>query len=259
MSLISFSAYRLVDSQFSWAAGLEDMGYEGWEIVSEGKQKITPETLPEIRSIISSSNLRITVHGPFSDLNLASLNDPIWNETIRQIRQCVELSADFTDTVVVHPGILSPLGSQMKDKAWERNVEALRLLCDHAKEYGVRLCLENMPNMEKLLCRTPDELFGMVETIGSDSLGTTFDVGHSNTTKNTVAFLKEARRISHIHLHDNKGASDQHLAVGDGTVDWQKVFKGLKDYNGVLVVEGRTLEEGRRSLEFIKKEKAKGR
>lgn len=253
MSKLSFSAYRLVNSQFSWASGLEDMGFDGWEIVSEGKQKITPETLPEIKSIIGSTNLKISVHGPFSDLNLASLNDPTWNETIRQIRQCVELSADFTEIVVVHPGALLPLESQLKDKAWERNVEALRLLADHAKDYGVRLCLENMPNMEKLLCRTPDELFGMVETVGCDSLGTTFDVGHSNTMKNTASFLKEIRRIDHIHIHDNKGASDEHLAVGDGTADWPKVFAGLKDYEGTLVVEGRSLEEGRRSLEFIKK------
>ena len=257
MSVISFSAYRLVNSQFSWASGLEDMGYDGWEIVSEGKQKITPETLPEIRDIISTANLRITVHGPFSDLNLAALNDPTWNETVRQIKQCVELSADFTDTVVVHPGALSPLDSQMKDQAWDRNIEALRVLAAHAEEHGVRLCLENMPNMEKLLCRTPDELFGMVETIGSDSLGTTLDIGHANTTKNIPAFLKHAERINHVHVHDNKGTADEHLAVGDGTADWSKVFKGLKDYNGALVVEGRTLEEGRRSLEFVKKQKAK--
>jgi len=253
VSTLSFSAYRLVNSQFSWASGLEDMGFDGWEIVSEGKQKITPETLPEIKNIIGSTNLKISVHGPFTDLNLASLNDLVWNETIKQIKQCVELSADFTEIVVVHPGALSPLESQMKDKAWERNVEALRLLTDHAKEYGVRLCLENMPNMEKLLCRTPDELFGMVETVGSDSLGTTFDVGHSNTTKNTASFLKEIRRINHMHLHDNKGATDEHLAIGDGTVDWPKVFGGLKNYSGTLVVEGRSLEEGKRSLEFIKK------
>ena len=257
MSGLSFSAYRLVDSQFSWASGLEDMGYEGWEIVSEGKQKITPETLPEIKNIINSSNLKITVHGPFSQLDLSSLHEPLWNETIRQIRQCVELSADFTDTVVVHPGILSPLGREMKDKAWERNVEALKILARHAEEHRVKLCLENMPDMEKLLCRTPDELFGMVETVGSDSLGATLDVGHANTTKNIPAFVKEVRRIDHIHIHDNKGTSDEHLAVGEGTVDWTRVFKGLKEYKGALVVEGRTLEEGRRSLGFVKKQKAK--
>ena len=104
MSTVSFSAYRMVNYPFSWALGLEEMGFEGWEIVSEGRQKITPESLPEIRDIISTMNLKITVHGPFSDLNPASLIDPIWEETIRQIKQCVELSSDFSECSCRAPG-----------------------------------------------------------------------------------------------------------------------------------------------------------
>lgn len=246
----------MVNYPFSWAQGLEDAGFEGWEIVSEGRQKITAESLPEIRDIVGTMNVKITVHGPFSDLNPASLIDPIWEETIRQISQCVELSSEFTDTVVVHPGSLSPLGSQLPDRCWEKNVEALRRLCDHAQDFGVRLCLENMPNMEKLLCRTPEELFGMVEAADRENLGTTFDAGHANTMKNIPGFLKQKARISHVHIHDNQGVTDQHLALGDGTVDWGLVLRGLKDFEGVMVVEGRNPEEGKRSLKYLKDRKA---
>jgi sugar phosphate isomerase/epimerase len=116
-----------------------------------------------------------------------------------------------------------------------------------------------MPNMEKLLCRTPDELFGMAESVGTDSLGTTFDAGHANTTKNIADYLKEKARISHVHIHDNKGVHDQHLAIGEGTVDWDLVLGGLEDVNGVMVVEGRNVEEGKRSLRFLKERNAKSR
>ncbi|HMK45174.1 MAG TPA: sugar phosphate isomerase/epimerase family protein [Methanocella sp.] len=253
MSRINFSAYKLVNYPFSWAAGLGDLGFDGWEIVSEGKQKITAETLPEIRDIVNSTKLHVTVHGPFSDLNLASLNDPIWNETIRQIQECVELSAELTDIVVVHPGALSPLGNQMPDKAWDRNVEGLRILCDHSKDYGVKLCLENMPNMEKLFCRTPDELLGMVESVDRENMGITFDAGHANTTKNTGRFTREWKRISHAHIHDNNGVRDEHLEIGKGTVDWDGFLKEMRSYEGTMVIEGRSIEEGGRSLEYIKK------
>lgn len=253
MSVISFSAYRLVNYPYSWALGLKDLGFDGWEIVSEGRQKITAETLPEVRDVIGSAGLKITVHGPFSDLNLASLNDPIWNETIRQINQCVELSSDFSDIVVVHPGALSPLGSQLPDKAWDRNVEGLRILCDHARDYGVRICLENMPNMEKLLCRTPDELFGMADAVGRENMGTTFDAGHANTTKNIPAYLKHKARITHVHIHDNQGSADQHLEIGKGTIDWEYLLRELKGFEGVMVIEGRSIEEGKGSLEYVKK------
>ena len=250
---ISFSAYKLVNYPFSWAASLKDLGFDGWEIVSEGKQKITAETLPGIRDILSTVDLYVTVHGPFSDLNLASLNDPIWNETIRQIRQCVELSAELTDIVVVHPGALAPPGNQMPDKAWDRNVEGLRVLCDHAKDYGVRLCLENMPDMEKLFCRTPDELFGMVDSVDRENIGATFDAGHANTTKNSGRFTREWKRISHVHIHDNNGVKDEHLEIGMGTVDWARFMEEMRGYEGTMVIEGRSVEEGRRSLEYIKK------
>jgi len=246
---LSFSAYKLVTRPFDWANGLEDMGFNGWEIVSEGQQKLTPETLPEIRDIINSMGLEITVHGPFSDLNLASVNDAIWNETIKQIKQCVELSADFSNRVVVHPGSLSPLGSQMPDQAWARNLDALKDLRKHAEDHGVTLCLENMPNMEKLLCRTPSEVFGMAE---SAVTGMTFDVGHANTMKNIPEFLMEKNRFTHVHIHDNHGVRDEHLELGKGKVGWSKVLSELRDFNGMMVIEARSIEEGRRSLEYVR-------
>jgi sugar phosphate isomerase/epimerase len=246
---LGFSAYKLVTSPINWAYGLEDMGFDGWEIVSEGKQKLTKESVPEFKDIISTMGLEITVHGPFSDLNPASLNEAIWNETVMQIKQCVELSADFSRIVVVHPGILSPLGSQMPDRAWARNVDALRELCMHAEEYGVTLCLENMPNMEKLLCRTPHETLGMAESAGA---GITFDVGHANTMKNTADFLKEKAKFTHVHIHDNHGKKDEHLEPGKGTVDWGLVLPELNDFKGMAVIEARSLEEGMRGLEYVR-------
>jgi len=249
---LSFSAYKLVTRPFDWAYGLEDMGFNGWEIVSEGQQKLTKESLPEIRDIVNSMGLEITVHGPFSDLNPASVNDAIWNETVRQIKQCVELSADFSRRVVVHPGSLSPLGSQMTDQAWARNLDALKELCRYAEDYGVTLCLENMPNMEKLLGRTPSEIFGMVESVDNQKMGMTFDVGHANTMKNIPDFLVEKARFSHVHIHDNHGARDEHLELGKGNVEWNKVLSELKDFDGMVVIEARSIEEGRRSLEYVR-------
>jgi len=107
-----------------------------------------------------------------------------------------------------------------------------------------------MPDIEKLLCRTPHELFGMAESSGS---GVAFDVGHSNTMRNTAEFLKEKAHFTHVHIHDNRGKKDEHLELGKGTVDWGRVLPELRDFRGMAVVEARSLEEGRRSLEFIRK------
>ena len=47
--MFSFSSSKLVDRPFDWAYQLEDLGYSGWEIVNEGRQKLTRENLAEAK------------------------------------------------------------------------------------------------------------------------------------------------------------------------------------------------------------------
>jgi sugar phosphate isomerase/epimerase len=41
--------------------------------------------------------------------------------------------------------------------------------------------------------------------------------------------------------------------VGNGTVPWKKVAAAFKDYKGRIVTESRSLEEGQRSVNRLKK------
>src|SRR5665811_814718 len=87
---VSFSSLALVNNPFEWAYDLEDLGFTGWEVVSEGKQQLNDSTLSEIKNIIETTHLVLTLHLPFSDLNLGSLNHPIWKESVRQMTKCIE-------------------------------------------------------------------------------------------------------------------------------------------------------------------------
>jgi sugar phosphate isomerase/epimerase len=43
--------------------------------------------------------------------------------------------------------------------------------------------------------------------------------------------------------------SDEHLALGDGTINWLVVGKTIAaQYDGVIVIEGRSIEEAKKSL-----------
>jgi sugar phosphate isomerase/epimerase len=250
--MISFSSSALVDRPFDWAYQLEDLGYTGWEIVNEGRQRLTDETLPDALEIAETTDLVITIHLPYSDLNLASMNRPIWEETLRQMKKCLSLASDFSRLAVAHPGHLSPLGSQMPDKAWEQNILGLQEICDHAAELDMMVAVENMVNIEALFGRTPEELVGIIENVGRDNLGFVFDVGHANTNGNVDQFLKLKDLMVHAHLHDNMGRRDEHLPLGKGTVDWQIVIDRLNGYGGRFVTESRSLEEGEQSLKILK-------
>jgi sugar phosphate isomerase/epimerase len=57
----------------------------------------------------------------------------------------------------------------------------------------------------------------------------------------------------HVHLHDNKGKSDEHLQVGKGSINWKEVMPKFRGYKGRFVIEARTIGEGTASLEYLRK------
>lgn len=251
--MFSFSSSALVDRPFDWAYQLEDLGYSGWEIVNEGKQKLTRDNIAEAKEIAETTDLVITIHLPYSDLNLASMNQPIWDETVRQMKACLGLASDFSRLAVVHPGHLSPLGMQMPDAAWSQNILGIQQVCDHAADLGMTIAVENMVNMPALFGRRPEEIMGILETVNRDNVGFILDVGHANTNGNVEKFLELKDLVIHAHIHDNHGQKDEHLPVGNGTVPWSKVAKAFEGYQGRMVTESRSLEEGQRSLKRLKK------
>ena len=253
MIKLYFSSSAKVWDDISWVYGIEDAAYSGREILGDGNYNLDdPACFKRIEEVIASTKLGITVHAPFGDLNLATLNDPIWHESIRQVCTCIEHASKITDRVTIHPGYLSPVGKLMPQKAWELQKEALRQIGKYAADRGVLACLENMIGVKEFLCRLPDELIGMTE--GIEGIGMTFDFGHANTMGMVNDFLPRVSKASHIHIHDNNGLSDQHLALGDGTIDWAKVGNAIaRDYSGVVVVEGRSIEEAKKSLPVFRR------
>ncbi|MCZ7355931.1 MAG: sugar phosphate isomerase/epimerase [Candidatus Methanoperedens sp.] len=248
---LSFSSLALVNDPFDWAYDLEELGFTGWEVVSEGKQQLNDETLSKIRNIVETTDLVLTLHLPFSDLNLASLNHPIWKETTRQMCKCLERASDFIELAVVHPGHLSPLGMQLPEMAWRQNIEGLRSVCDFAGDYGISIGVENMVNMQHIFGKQPGEILGMIESLERENAGLTLDMGHAHTNGMVSEFLKDLGRVIHVHLHDNKGRRDDHLELGKGNIKWDEVMGKFDGYKGRFVIEARTVEEGTASLKYL--------
>ncbi len=248
-----FASSSKVWENAEWAIGIEDCGYLGWEISAEGNYRLdVPENFARIRDVVESTSLGITVHAPYTDLNLASLNYPIYRESIRQTCLCVESAAELTDRVTVHPGYVSPAGRLVPEKVWELQKEALQEIGRFSEDCGVLTCLENMINIDAFLCQKPEEVFGITE--GLTGIGVTFDVGHANTAGAIDGFLERISEVDHMHLHDNHGSHDEHLALGDGVIEWERIGKAVMDgYNGICVVEGRNLEEAARSLKVFRR------
>lgn len=247
-----FSSSSKVWDDIGWVYGIPETGYEGWEIVADGSYRLdNPENVARIADVIGSLPLGISVHAPYADLNLATLNYPIWRESVRQVCTCIRHASEWTDRVTIHPGYLSPVGKIMPERAWQQQKEALAEIGSVASDHSVLACLENMIGIREFLCRMPEELAGMVE--GIEGIGITIDIGHANTVGMVREFLPYLSAASHLHVHDNHGVHDEHLPLGAGTIDWDMVGRSIaRDYSGIVVVEGRSLEEGKASLPTVR-------
>ncbi|KKH99332.1 xylose isomerase [Methanosarcina sp. 1.H.T.1A.1] len=251
---ISFSSRAVVEDPFKWAYTLEDHGYTGWEIVQEGSQCLNSKTFQNLKNIYDTTSLELTLHLPFSDMNLAGLNDSIRAEVLRQMKNYLALASNYVNLAVVHPGYLSPYGVQVPQQAYMTNLASIRELCDFAADFGILVAVENMPDFPKIFGKYPDEMQEMFDAVGSHNVGFTFDVGHANTVGLVDEFLDQlGERISHVHIHDNMGKKDEHLPLGEGTVNWKQVMEKLSNYKGIFVTEMASVEEGIKSLEFLRK------
>ncbi len=123
-------------------------------------------------------------------------------------------------------------------RLWETNASSLAELGDFASDLGVKIALETgLSSMT-----TPAETMRMVQMANSDNVGVCVDTGHINVggkIKPSDAIREAGQLVWALHLQDNKGDGDFHLAPGKGSIDWVAVAKALEDvyYSGKLTLE----------------------
>lgn len=119
---------------------------------------------------------------------------------------------------------------------------AYRLL---AAKYDLYICNAHLPFDE---CNdlwsdasVGDEYVDFIfQNINSSKLGFCFDSGHNNFfTPDIDVLSKYKQHIFALHLDDNVGDADIHMLPFDGTTNWDRMIKTLKEikYNGVLSLE----------------------
>ena len=157
--------------------------------------------------------LDIRIHSPTVDINIASLNKGIRKESIRQIINCAHIAEDLNaSAITVHPGIIGRNEPHLREQAMLYSIESIGEIIDNS---NVTISVENMPVRGKFLGNTVEE----IERIQEETrCYLTIDTGHGNTCGNLEEMLN-LKKISYCHLNDNDGKKDQHIALGDGTMD----------------------------------------
>jgi sugar phosphate isomerase/epimerase len=128
--------------------------------------------------------------------------------------------------LVVHlgvPDVLKPAANDNRRDAARRSIEAL---CTMADKVGVRIALEVIPNS----LSTAESLVAFIEQdLDGAKVGICMDVGHAHLMGDLHDAIETcAEHVATTHLHDNRKQADDHLAPGEGTIDWPAALLSLQ-------------------------------
>lgn len=193
-----------------------------------------------IKDIVKSFNFKYSVHAPYIDINLASVNPTLRKASEKTILKSIAFAADIDAKMVVsHVGRLSrDYPKQMITQSLKNVIPCLRKLTNASKNYGIIFTIENdHRSNDQILAGYPEQLMFLIQEAGCKF---TLDVGHANTLTKIETFIdKLAEHIVNLHLHDNDGKQDTHLSLGKGNINFLAVLASLRKagYNGPLIVE----------------------
>lgn len=198
-------------------------------------------------------NIKLSLHSPMSDVNIASHVDKIRETSVEAIIDSFKFANEVdADRVVVHPGSIPIMALKYPEKILDYNTESLKRLQSSAEDYGVMMCVENMPLFERMLFTNVDALFDFIDTEIHSAI--TMDVGHAHNNGFTPEEMLRSDAIHHIHLSDNDGSFDMHDSLGSHNIDFPRIFDILKDkkYDDICVIEVNTKADVLKSIDYLK-------
>ncbi|WP_087000989.1 sugar phosphate isomerase/epimerase family protein [Rhizobium sullae] len=226
-----------------------EIGVYAEEIISGGR--IIEDRMLRLADIVRRYTFKkLSLHGQILSNFMDREHLHLQKKVVRAMLElCDRLGAGI---LVHHSGAGQLAGGENGADLDRMEREALAEMGDVAKDYGVRIALENIFTTESGQYRqTPSEVAATVKAIGSDNVVALIDFSHAyiESTYRNLDFLEELRAMApvtgHLHVHDSfglpysmtrfyhpaeataLGIGDLHLPIGWGDIPWEDIFSTL--------------------------------
>lgn len=162
--------------------------------------------------------------------------------TIRSIEACGYLGIP---NMVIHTGCFRDLRYPADQQAYfERNKQFLSRLIPYLEKHNVNLLIENSSENwigDAYFFFTPTEMREFVDYFNHPLLHICWDTGHANTrgTDPYQDILALGNELKALHVQDNYGFYDEHIAPFMGTLPLDSLMQGLLaiHYQGYFTFE----------------------
>ena len=209
------------------------LGFDYLELTMDPPQAHYTTLQQQMQAIVNDLHflgMSIICHLP-TFVSTADLTDSIRQASLQEMFHSLEVAAELgAQKVVLHPGHIGGLGVYVIETALAHANNSLRAIIEHAQKLGLCVCLENMfPRCRAFV--EPDDFADILKRF--PDLKLTLDTGHANIGarggRRILQFIKKfGHRIGHLHISDNLGERDDHMPLGSGIIDFEKIARAIK-------------------------------
>ena len=113
---------------------------------------------------------------------------------------------------------------------WGVLVDTVKRCARKAADAGLVLTME--PRVGEMISNT-DAMLRLMDYVADENFAAVLDTGHQNAQKEILPLSVEklGGRIKYVHASDNDSRTNEHLPLGEGTIDWEGVFRALAKHN----------------------------
>ena len=259
LSIAEIDTYR--DWLFEDERDLELQDFFRPAIYRDGVEEIVARA----KTALDGFKGRLGIHGPFFGLDMACQDPDVAAVISKRFVQGVEAAAAVGATqMVVH----SPFdnwhefnrrnvfeGQTLLGRVVEAVKEVMGPALKLGETHGVELVVENIKDI------TPSIRREMIEHLGSPAMKLSIDTGHAHIAGRASGappvdiYVSDAGdMLRHVHLQDGDGWADRHQAPGDGSINWDEVFRALAALTSAphLVLELKRKDEVLKGFTYLR-------
>lgn len=121
---------------------------------------------------------------------------------------------------------------------WRDLIDTYREACDVAARFGLTYLIHPAIGV---LCANTDGFMLFRDDVGRPNLRFNLDTANQFVARDhlPLSVIRLVDDVDYIHVSDNRGAKPEHLALGEGAIDWDVFFRTLDQvgYSGSFGID----------------------
>lgn len=212
--------------------------------------------IEKLNKLKNESNIFYTIHLD-ENLNVSDFNPYIADAYLKTVLETIEIAKQLNVKIInmhLSKGVYFTLPDkkvflfEQYEETYLKSITNFRNVVEKAlQNTDIKICIENTNGYTDFQIEAIDIL------LQSPVFALTFDVGHNHCVGSVdeKIILNRENKLCHLHLHDAHDNKD-HLTLGTGNIDIEKYIKLAQNRNCTVVLETKTVEALKKSVEWLK-------